>query len=195
MAVNILFQPRQSWATRTLSEYPFRIKVLGNNSDRRDVFELRYRAYRNDGHIAPNSARTFRDSNDGLETTAQIAAYDGEVCVGALRVSFSPPPAGGHALPCAAYYPEVADLLREPDRRFVEISRLAIDPEISNTSQKTTLYASLVRAGLMAAEAGHATDILIATKPEWVRFYKFMIGCTQIGKSAKYPPGDLEITR
>ena len=73
------------------------------------------------------------------------------------------------------------------------MSRLAIEPELSNTSYRTTLYASLVRAGFMAAQAAEVSMILIATRPEWVRFYKYMLGFQPIGEPAIYPPGDVPI--
>ena len=36
--------------------------------------------------------------------------------------------------------------------------------------------------------------ILIATKPDWVRFYQYMPGFHPIGLPALYPPGDFKIT-
>lgn len=36
--------------------------------------------------------------------------------------------------------------------------------------------------------------ILIATKPDWVRFYQYMLGFHPIGLPALYPPGDFKIT-
>ena len=78
--------------------------------------------------------------------------------------------------------------------RLVDIWRLAIDPNISNTSYRTTKNASMFRSRLIASEAGHATDILVATKPESIRFCGPILGCEQIGQPRNYPPFNLEIT-
>ena len=89
-----------------------------------------------------------------------------------------------------------ASVLSRTERQtggLVEISRLSIEPVISNTSYRTTLYAFLVRA-FTAAKAAGVSMILIATKPDWVRFYQYMLGFHPIGLPALYPPGDFKIT-
>ena len=45
-----------------------------------------------------------------------------------------------------------------------------------------------------AAKAAGVSMILIATKPDWVRFYQYMLGFHPIGLPALYPPGDFKIT-
>jgi hypothetical protein len=85
-------------------------------------------------------------------------------------------------------------LKSEDNSRLVEICRFAIDPGISNTSYRTTLYGFMVRAAFTAAQAASVSRLLIATKPEWLRFYTYMLGFSPIGVPAPYPPGDLEIT-
>lgn len=191
---DIAFTPRQSIDADIATKFPFRIDVMHCGEDQSDVFSLRYRAYHYEGHVEVDPCGQFYDRIDYLKTTVQIRAVDRDVCVGALRISFCSAATGVGVLPCAIYYPEVAELGEDPSRRIVEISRLAIDPEISNTSYRTTLYACLLRAALMAAEASYATDILVATKPESIRLYERMLGCKQLSKPAKYPPGDIEIT-
>lgn len=194
MSQTIAFNPRQTTGSLALNDCPFRVQVLNSKQDQREVYRLRYSAYRNDGHIPHDPSGMFCDPSDYLTATAQIAAYDGPSCIGALRVSFSSANGLFGSLPCMPYYPEAKDLAEQPGRRLVEISRLAVDPGISNTSYRTTLYATMVRAGLIAADAGYTTDILVATKPSSVKFYEYMLGATRLGKPAKYPPGDIEIT-
>ena len=83
---------------------------------------------------------------------------------------------------------------RSQSHGFVEISRLSIEPDIANVSYRTTLYAFLVRASLTAALATGVSMLLIATRPDWVKFYGYMLGFQQIGEPAFYPPGDFKIT-
>ena len=45
----------------------------------------------------------------------------------------------------------------------------------------------------MAAEAAGVAKILIATRPDSVKFYKYMLGFELIGEPALYPPGDVKI--
>ncbi len=111
-----------------------------------------------------------------------------------MRISFSRPSQGLSGLPCAAYYPELKEIRRHTGGVLVEISRMAIDPDITNTSYRTTLYAALVRAAFMAAQAAKVSMIFIATRPDWVRFYEYMLGFKRIGSPALYPPGDEPIT-
>jgi hypothetical protein len=91
-------------------------------------------------------------------------------------------------MPCAAQYPDVAKVKAETHGTLVEMSRLAIDPTITNTSYRTTLYASLLRAGFIVAQAGNVAMILMVTKPDWIGFYKKMLGFKTIGEPAIYPP-------
>ena len=189
----LTFRPQQSSTASHAKKFPFELRVLSPGADRAEVFALRYRAYRDAWCIPIDKSETFSDRHDSLSSSALIAAYDGNACVGALRVCFSHPGETHLALPCASYYPAVKELKRTSAGSLVEMSRLAIEPTISNTSYRTTLYASLVRAGFMAAQAAEVSMILIATRPEWVRFYKYMLGFKSIGQPAIYPPGDVPI--
>jgi hypothetical protein len=128
-----------------------------------------------------------------MDSTILLAAYDADVCVGSLRVNFSAPWQSCETMPCAACYADVAAVKSRTPGTIVEMSRLAIDPTITNTSYRTTLYASLLRAGFMAAQAGNVAMILIATKPDWIGFYKKMLGFKAIGQPAHYPPGNIPI--
>lgn len=193
MALPFSFKPRQSVTLGAGAAPKFVLKVLTDELERDEAIALRKRAYVALGHLADDPADAFTDRFDHLATTALIGAYDEERLVGAMRVSFSHPWQNTTSLPCAAYYPALAEVKRNAPGALIEISRLAVDPAIDNRSYRTTLYASLVRAGYLAAEAARVSTILIATKPEWVRFYKYMLGFDMIGEPAKYPPGDFSI--
>ncbi len=173
--------------------FPFQIRVAASDAARQDAFALRYRAYRALGYVEENAHATFADNNDGLASTVVFGAYQDEVCIGTLRVSFSQVHQDHSSLPCAPYYPEVTELKGLALGPIVEMSRLAIDPAFTSTSFRTTLFAALVRAGFLAAQAADVSTILIATKPEFARFYQYMLGFKVIGQPAAYPPGDHSI--
>jgi hypothetical protein len=176
--------------------FPFQIRVATSDAARQNAFALRYRAYRALGYVEENAAATFADENDALDSTVIFGAYQDNVCIGTLRVSFShvsPAHDDGSTLPCAPYYPEVMELKSSAFGPIVEMSRLAIDPAFTSTSFRTTLFAALVRAGFLAAQAAEVSTILIATKPEFARFYQYMLGFKVVGQPAAYPPGDHRI--
>ena len=184
----ITFVPRQTAALPGSTKFPFDIRVLTRDSDRAEIFGLRYRAYREAWGIPADATEQFSDPFDALDTSLLLAAYDAGACIGALRICFSLPGQTAATLPCAALYPGVADVKRKAAGPLIEISRLSIDPVITNTSYRTTLYASLVRAAFIAAQAAHVSTILVAAKADYVRFYQYMLGFKTIGEPAIYPP-------
>ena len=193
MPEKLTFRPQQAAALAAgpitgSKKFPFDLKVLTHGSDRDEVFALRYRAYRDAWCIPLDATERYSDRYDDLKSTVLLAAYDAGVCIGALRVNFSHPSQSCSTMPCAGVYPAVAGVKSATPGRMVEMSRLSIDPTITNTSYRTTLYASLLRAGFMAAQAANVSMILIATKPDWIRFYQYMLGFKTIGEPATYPP-------
>lgn len=198
MSQSIKFEPRQTSALPTLTPSlkapPFDLRIVTGADQRREIFALRRRAYEKLLEASPSaSASEFRDEFDDLATTLQIGAYDDGRLVGAMRLCFSRSWDGLQSLPCASYYPELQAVKRAARGHLMEVSRFSIDTDISNTSYRTTLYASLVRTSLIAAEAAGVSIFLIATRPDWVRFYKYMLGFELIGEPALYPPGDIKI--
>ncbi len=193
MPAALTFRPQQSAALAGSKKFPFDLRVLTRDADRAEVFALRYRAYREAWCIPLNAEEQYSDRHDGLDSTVLLAAYDDGACVGALRVSFSQPWQTSDTMPCAAIYPAVEAVGAQAGGTLVEMSRLSIEPGITNTSYRTTLYASLLRAGFMAAQAADVAMILIATKSDWVRFYQYMLGFKTIGEPGIYPPIDLPV--
>jgi hypothetical protein len=188
MMGRLTFRPQQDAALSGSRRFPFEMRVLSREADRSDVFALRYRAYRDAWCIPLNPKEQYSDRYDDLASTIVLAAYDAGSCVGTLRVNFSHPWQSSATMPCAAQYPDVAGVKGVTRGTIAEMSRLSIDPTITNTSYRTTLYASLLRAGFLAAQAGNVAMILIATKPDWIGFYQKMLGFKTIGKPAVYPP-------
>ncbi len=136
----------------------------------------------------------YRDAHDDNQSTATFGAYDKGCLVASMRVCFGLPGHGLASLPCAPYYPALAGLVSSATHGLVEVSRLAIEPGIGNTSYRATLYGFMVRAALAAARAAGVSHILVATRPDWVATYKHLLSFEQVGEPAFYPPGDMPIT-
>lgn len=199
MSIPLSFRPRQdalppdegSWHGDSQS---FELRVLTKDADVSEATALRLRAYQAIGYDVSSDDGKYTDRYDELQTTVILGAYDGGRLVGSVRLCFNHPWQTIASLPCGAYYPALKEVKSKADGPLVEVSRLSIEPGINNTSYRTTLYAFLVRAALTAAQAAEVSMLLIATRPEWVKFYKYMLGFQQIGKPALYPPGDFKIT-
>ena len=173
----------------------FELRIVTDAAGRSACYELRLRAYwqylRSDE--LPSGAE-YKDRFDDLPTTLLMGAYDGDRLVASMRLCFSRPWDSLSTLPCAAYYPDLRPLKTQSRGALMEVSRVAIDPAITNTSYRTTLYASLVRLGLIAAEAADVSTILLATQATSEHFYRYMLGFERIGEPALYPPGDFKIS-
>jgi N-acyl-L-homoserine lactone synthetase len=199
MSKTLAFRPRQdslppdegSWHGDVKS---FELRVLNGEAEVRDAVVLRHRAYAALGYELEDSSGECADRFDELSTTVLFGAHDHGRLVGAMRLCFSHPWHPISTLPCASHYPALKDVKREQSGGLVEISRLSIEPDISNTSYRTTLYAFMVRAAFTAAQAASVSMILIAAKPDSVRFYQYMLGFEPIGMPAPYPPADFKIT-
>jgi N-acyl-L-homoserine lactone synthetase len=198
MSQTLAFRPRQdsmptdegSWHGNGKS---FELRILEDDADIRDALLLRGRAYTAIGYDIETPGGEYSDHFDNLATTVLFGAYDHGRLVGSVRLCFSLPQSLA-TLPCASHYPALKDMHRTQSHGFVEISRLSIEPDLNNMSYRTTLYAFLVRASLTAALATGVSMLLIATRPDWVKFYRYMLGFQQIGEPEFYPPGDFKIT-
>ena len=199
MSIRLSLTPRQSSPTDAdlmgLQSRSFEVRILSSASEKIGALKLRSKAYAALGYA--NVASTngiYADQYDEVHSTVLMGAFDGDRLVGSVRLCFAAPGEALGSLPCAPYYPALKELERQHGDGLMEVSRLSVDPDIDNTSYRTTLYATLVRTALVAAQAAGVSHILIATRPDWVRFYKYMLGFTTVGEPEFYPPGDFKIT-
>jgi hypothetical protein len=193
-SLTVKFVPAQINVLPGPSRFPFDMHVTTVGMDRDDAFALRYKAYDAIGYAPEGSAGKFSDAGDDTSSSVVITAYDDGRPVGTVRVMVCQSTQPASALPCTAYYPVVNDLKRATAGAIVEVGRMAIDPEITNTSYRTTLCAALVRVAFIVARAAEAQQILVTSHPRWVPFYKAMLGFRAIGQPTIYPPGNTPIT-
>lgn len=173
----------------------FELRLLSRPADLSESFRLRQRAYANQGLISRGSdGAEYKDAHDDLSTTAIFGGYDDGRLVASMRLCFSLPADGLETLPCASYYPTLGAFKRNAVHGLAEVSRLCIEPEIGNTSFRATLYGFMVRSAFAAARAAEVSAIVVATRPDWVSYYKHLLSFEQVGEPALYPPGDMPIT-
>jgi N-acyl-L-homoserine lactone synthetase len=167
--------------------FPISLLVYSATSDKTELYRLRYRAFRSAGWIEENADAKFRDRFDGLDTTFAVGAFHDGDCIGSLRLAFGGAGTAPQSMPCEEQFPdEVRTLLVAKHNRLVEFSRMAVEPALTNKSFRTTLYASLVRAGLILTTASGIDVALIAVHKNVSPFYQAMCGFKVLGKSASY---------
>lgn len=161
--------------------------------NRREAFALRYRGYTNAGLIEPSPFGIYTDSYDDLPTTLIAGLFRRGACIATLRLSFYAPGAQDPVLPCEKVYPEIPGIKASASGLTVELSRLAIDPEITNTRYRARLYAAAIRAGVSACLAMDAKHLLVATQTKWRSFYEHVMDFKVAGAAQFYPPGDVPV--
>lgn len=170
----------------TAKNYPISLRIYAVTSDKSELYRLRYRSFLAAGWIADNGLGEFADRYDLLASTFAVGAFHKGVCIGSLRLAFGGA-SGPGTMPCEEQFPgEVERLVQEGSPRLVEFSRMAVDPELANNSFRTTLYASLVRAGFILAHASDSNVALIAVHRKFSPFYQAMCGFRVVGQSDGY---------
>lgn len=161
--------------------------------NRREAFALRYRGYVHAGLIEASPFGIYTDPYDDLPSTLIAGLFRRGACIATLRLSFYAPGAQEPVLPCEKVYPEVPGLKSTAQGLMVELSRLAIDPDITNTRYRARLYAAAIRAGISACLAMDAKHLLVATQTKWRSFYEHVLDFKAAGPAQFYPPGDVPV--
>lgn len=161
--------------------------------NRREAFALRHRGYVNAGLIEASPFGIYSDVYDELPTTVVAGLFRRGACIATLRLSFYTPGTQAAALPCEKVYPEVQGVKDAAQGLVVELSRLSIDPDITNTRYRARLYAAAIRAGVTACIAMDARHLLVATQTKWQSFYQHVMAFKALGPPQFYPPGDVPV--
>lgn len=161
--------------------------------NRREALALRHRGYVHAGLIEASPFGIYTDPYDDLETTIVAGLFRRGACIATLRLSVYVPGRAAPALPCETVYPEVEAIKARADGLVIELSRLAIDPDINNTRYRARLYAAAIRAGVAACVALNARHLLVATQTKWRSFYEHVLNFSATGPAQFYPPGDVPV--
>lgn len=167
--------------------FPIVFRLFSSDSDKSEIYGLRYRAYRQAGWIEPSPDEQLRDAIDELPSTLNVAAYSKDACVGSLRLAMGGESRDSKSMPCRSVFPEeIAALRRKGYRRLVEFSRFAVEPGLANQSFRSTVLMSLVRAGLILCYAADVDYAVIAVHKRFSRFHTAMFGFEVLGASDAY---------
>lgn len=190
MPPEMTFQPSlvlDSNAGDAAKNFPIALRIYSSTSDRTDLDRLRYKAFRDAGWIAENAQERFIDRYDGYDSTFAVGASHNGTCIGSLRLAFGGAGYAAKSMPCEELFSkEIHELNAAGGRRMVEFSRMAVDPSLTNRSFRTTLYASLIRAGLILSAAADVDTVLIAVHRNASAFYQAMCGFKIAGTSDAY---------
>ncbi len=190
MQNSISFEPSLILPVKTVvgsEPSPITLRIFGHESDRQEIYALRYRAYHDADLIDASAGRSFKDEYDDLPTTKTVGAFYNGVSVGAYRLAFGDGGATLPTMPCQSVFADVAQLSSPSGGKLVEFTRMVVDPAITNNSLRSTLYGAIVRGGMIVCNAGDADFALIAVLPKMMKFYKFMCGFEYIAGPRPYP--------
>jgi N-acyl-L-homoserine lactone synthetase len=169
------------------------VRWFASNESKRELLSLRHEAYHRAGLIKESPWGIFADTYDEIPTTITAGLFRGEHCLSTLRLSYFTAGSDGPSLPCEKVYPEIAAIKAGAQGTIVELSRLAMDPTITNTRYRARLYAATIRAALLACLAGDAKQLLVATQMKWRKFYEHVLGFEVVAPPQFYPPGDVPV--
>lgn len=186
----LLFHPPlllESGGEDPAKNFPITLRVLSSKCDKTELYRLRYRAFLTAGWIKEDAKGEFVDQYDHIASSFSIGAFHNDKCIGSLRLAFGGAGALPKSMPCEVPFgDEILSLAASGHRRFIEFSRMAVEPELTNNSFRTTLYGSLVRAGFISSYAGGADMALIAVHEKFSPFYQRMCGFRVLGASQSY---------
>ena len=178
----------RSWNTRLAApagDYPIEFSVAHTAKQYNEIFQLRRLAFAEAGWIDPETD-SVTDPLDDLPTSVLVSARADGRLVGSLRVSIGPAGSRVPSLPCEIEFPQELREVRARYQRPAEFCRVAIDPELSNRSFRTTLYGNLVRSAMLVAQAARVDFALAAVHSKLSLFYQHMIGFKPLAKSDGY---------
>jgi hypothetical protein len=169
------------------------VRWYASNESKRELLSLRHEAYHRAGLIKESPWGIFADTYDELPTTITAGLFRGGHCLSTLRLGYFRVGSEGPSLPCENVYPEIAAIKAQAQGPIVELSRLAMDPAITNTRYRARLYAATIRAAILACLATDAKQLLVATQLKWRKFYEHVLGFEVVASPQFYPPGDVPV--
>jgi hypothetical protein len=170
------------------------VGAMTSSADREECLRIRYRAYHSLGVLPESADGRFADRFDELGSTLMLGVRHERGLVATMRLCFSRDGGDGENLPCFDVFPEMGGLRRDVGGVIVELSRLAIDPSVTNTSYKSTLYAAMIRYSFSHLTTEGVSLALIGAQQKSLPFYKHVMGFVAVGAAQFYPPGELPIT-
>ncbi|QEY18778.1 hypothetical protein D0C16_24015 [Cellvibrio sp. KY-GH-1] len=172
----------QTQATIQQNDY-YSVIARGPMLDR--VYGMRYRSYSAEGYIEENSSLKFIDEYDDKPNSICFLAYQGSKAIGSMRACVYNPSQKDLMIPVMEVFDkELRDNVGY-DNVFVEMNKFVIDPTFQ---RKGGMQARLMLMGSVLNEslAKQATSVVVAVRPEHIRFYQ-LFGAKVISDIKSYP--------
>ncbi len=134
------------------------------------VFSMRYRSYSEAGHIDKCSTGKFMDEYDVQPNTQSFLLYgEPKKTVGSIRICDYGEHEGFGVPAMEMYGDEIMNKVGY-DKRFIEVNRFVVDPDSQKSGGMRARFRIFERV-VDTAMALNADSMLIAVRPEHVRFY------------------------
>ncbi|MFL0799845.1 MAG: GNAT family N-acetyltransferase [Agarilytica sp.] len=178
----MLLQPKYENHQSTVKQTYTTVAARGPMLDR--VYSMRYRSYSEEGYIEKNTSEKFMDEYDAQSNCTSHLLYYGDKAVASIRTCLYDPQEDLDVPIMDVYAKEIEENIPS-NSAFIEVNKFVVDPSFQ---QKGGLQARFQLFYLMTEQCldQGATSILIAVRPEHVRFYK-MLKCYAISESKQYP--------
>jgi len=151
--------------------------------DRDAIFRLRYRAYLNEGAIAPNDAEVYSDSFDDTRNAWIFGVHiDGELAA-SIRLHVAGPTS--RELPALKVFPDILQPAIEAGKIVVDPTRFVTDRAASR--RFPTLCYVTARLAWLACEYFNADLLLATVRHEHQAFYRRVFGHRLICEPRHYP--------
>lgn len=143
-------------------------RLAETEEDRDAIYRLRYRAYLNEGAVAPNSERRVTDRFDELPNTWIFGVYLEGVLASSIRVSVASPDVP--VSPSVDVFPDVLSAELDAGRTIVDPTRFVADPV--RAKRFPELPYVTVRLGYVACSYFNADIGLATVRAEHRAFYR-----------------------
>jgi hypothetical protein len=139
-----------------------------SESDRAEVFRLRYEAYIREGVISPHEAQSLEDAADSNENAHIVGVYIRNELISSIRIQASMGEMTNSSV--AQSFPEVTAALEAESKTILEANRFVARYDVAR--QLPELPYLTLRIFVMAAEYYRADHLLVTVRAEHEAFYR-----------------------
>ena len=159
-------------------------RVASSQSERSDIYTLRYNAYLRDEAILPHSSKKLSDEYDEMDNCWNFAVYIDDEMAGAIRIHLITPdsPRG----PAVDFFPDIVKPMLDEGKVLIDPTRFVVDRELAPIYPEMPYLT--MRAAFMAYEAFEADFGLASVRKEHRAFYRRAFKAEEICEPRPYPP-------
>lgn len=164
-----------------LQQVDYRVAI--SQTDRNDIFRLRYRAYLNEGSISPNPEKMFSDDYDAIDNCWIFGLFHEDWLISAIRFHvISPENRYGPALDV---FPDLVGPMIDAGQTVIDPTRFVVDDEATKIFPDLPFLT--LRVATMASEYFDADHCLATVRAEHRAFYRRVFESKQLCDPRPYP--------